>query len=273
MDRRTFIVAGAVSFGGILGSATDLLPAFRLTSIESTVETDPAGAPWLLIPQNCSSKSCTSDKEISLGELEPSVRDTFRRSVERGAVGFDQLPNTVRSVLKQYDRISGFEGRQSVRRFELNRTPLGLFPHLSVTTELVDSDISMANPGRIKVIVCNETDEPIAVPREADPPFGPQRARGDESESAFSLWAPDDLPYQLLPFSRGAPSGVQVGDLEPGENLSQTFEIRATDLDVDRGTYVVHDSLSYALSGGKLAVLDTQWRLNWKMTFEIGTAV
>lgn len=269
MDRRGFLASGAVSFGGVLGSATDLLPVFRLTSIESTVETDPAGAPWLLIPQNCSSTSCTSEKEISLGELEPSVRDTFRRSVERGAVGFNQSPNTVRSVLKQYGKVSGFEGEQSVRGFELNRTPLGPFPHLNVTTESVDSDVSVMNPGRIKLIVRNETDEPIAVPREAYPPFGPQRAHGGESESAFSLWAPDDLPYQLLPFSRGAPSGVQVGDLEPGENLSQTFEIRATDLNVDRGTYVIRDSLSYALSGGKSAVLDTRWRLNWKMTFEI----
>ncbi|WP_276301002.1 hypothetical protein [Halorussus lipolyticus] len=276
MRRRSLLaLAGTVGIG-VVGSVTDALPVFSVSSFAVSTEKAAPEHRWVL---TVTERYAPDEREsidgevVDLADLDAEMSSFLRAAVSDDdgmtqRAGRDELPDGLSTTLDRYEAVTGFPDTEDLCGFELWRRDPNRAPALAFDAELVDDRIAFGNPGRIELSVRNRSDERQSLFTGRHPPFGHQWAERTDTDRFVHLWHPDSPFGHLDPLATSISAVGMHHPVEPGQTQTQAYELRAGDRSLAVGEYEVTNELDYRPA-------DAPWsapysRVEWRVGFELG---
>lgn len=261
MDRRQFLAMGAsgvtLGLGGCVGHEVPLIGAqsYEINSVTVSSERTSPDYPYTIEPNHRVQAGYVEedDSVVKFEGLSTKLQSVFT-TARHDSYAAKTLPDGTRRILNEYDLIDFGEDVDSWRYvgFELLEVDLDTPPRLRITAKLLDDIAESDDPGRIEVRAQNTGNKPLQWSTGGPPPFGTLQT------DAFLLWTDAYEESSLVSTENGEITGyldaaVTVA-LNPGESVTEEYEIQADRDGVDSGVFRLDKPFRTLFDGGRETV-------------------
>ena len=200
---------------------------------------------------------------VAFDELDDSVSEALEVALDRPGYESDELPDGVRTVLEEYDFVdcAGCETSHRYVAFGLQEVDPDEPPRLDVDAHLVDPVAAPDDPAVLELVAVNEGDDPLIWHTGVPAPFGIL-----QTEEGLLLWTDAYEESGHVGVADGEITGaddiaIEV-DLEPGETVTERYELQSEREDFEPGSFVLSEEVATEFEGGRETVsMTVEWEV------------